>query len=98
VSTGEHRVSALSDLGPAGEREQQAHRLLGDPVLGVVKDQVARTGDHPRRPLGIPREQLAQMDLGDLLVMGGQRGPLRACGNPRFSGHVCVLRISAIVW
>ncbi|MGI8921629.1 MAG: hypothetical protein ACR2HD_08175 [Solirubrobacteraceae bacterium] len=64
-------------------------------MLGVVKDQVTGTGDHPGRALGIPCEQLAQMDLRDLLVMGSKRRPFRACGNRRFSAHVYHLVIPA---
>ena len=48
---------------------QQPDRLVGDPVLGVVQVQAAGLGGQPGAPLGVIPEQLAQVQVLDLLVV-----------------------------
>ena len=50
VLAGEHRVTTLLDPGRPGDVHEEAQGLVGDPVLGVVEDEVGRRGRQPARP------------------------------------------------
>ena len=76
VLAGEHGVAMLLDLGGPGHVHEEAQRLVGRPLLGVVEDEVGRRRRHARRPLGVVREELAQVPRRDLLVVRRQRLPL----------------------
>jgi hypothetical protein len=81
VLTGEHGVAVLLHLGDASQVEEQAQRLVRRPLLRVVDDEVGPPGRHAVRPLGIVREEPAQMPRRDLVVVRRQRRPLRCRGE-----------------
>ena len=69
VLAGEHRVDPLAEPGLLGELDEQAQRLVGDPVLRVVEEQALGLRGQAGAPLRIVGEQLAQVHRADLLVM-----------------------------
>ena len=81
VRTREHGVAPRLDAGRPGQVEQEGQRLVGDPVLGVVQDQVAPAGRQTRRPGGVAGEELAQMEVADLVDVCGEGGPLGGTGG-----------------
>ena len=82
----EHRVDAPAQSRFLGQREQQAHRVVGDAMLGVVEVESRGLG---REGLAAPRvlaEQRAQMNVADFLVMLAQRLPGAPFGERRRFG------------
>jgi hypothetical protein len=77
VVAGEHRVAMRGDVGGVGQIHEEAKRQVGHPLLGVVEDQVRRPRRHASRSLGVLLEQVAQVPRRGLLVVRGQRLPLR---------------------
>ena len=75
VLAAEHRVPALGHAGLLGQRHEQPHRLVGDPVLGVVEVEPGRLGGQPLAAARVPGEQLAQVPPGDLFVVPLERLP-----------------------
>ena len=82
----EHRVGALAQAGVVGELDQQPDRLVGHPVLGVVEEQSLGLGDHPLAAIGIGGEQVLEMLLADLGVMGDQGIPSGQPLHARLAG------------
>ena len=72
----EHRVTVRGDVGGVGQVHEEAHGLVGHPLLRVVEDEVGRLRRHAPRPLRVVGEEVAQMPLGDLVVVRRQRLPL----------------------
>ena len=58
---GEHGVDALAQAGLVGQRQQQAQRLVGDALLGIVQVDAGGLQRQAFAALGIGGEQLAQM-------------------------------------
>lgn len=87
VLAGEHRLDALAQPGAFGERHQQADRLVGGAVLGVVEVKVPRGHPHAGRTPGILREQLPQMPSGQRGVVLGQLPPLGRLGDISHRSH-----------
>jgi hypothetical protein len=75
VLAAEHGVAALGHAGLLGQRDEQPHRLVGDPVLGVVEVEPGRLRGQPLAAARVPGEQLAQVLPGDLLVVPLERLP-----------------------
>ena len=75
VLAAEHGVPALGHAGLLGQRHEQPHGLVGDPVLGVVQVEPGRLGGQPLAPARVPGEQLAQVLPGDLVVVPLERLP-----------------------
>jgi hypothetical protein len=72
---GEHRLPPLGDAALLGQRDQQAQRLIGDPVLRVVETEAGALRDHPLAAPGVGGEQLAQVGLPGGLGVVGPEGP-----------------------
>ena len=81
---GEHRLDPLRQPGLLGQRHQQLDRLVGDPVLRVVEIQAGALGDQPLAPRRVGGEQVAQMQILDVLVVPAQPLPASALGQ---GGH-----------
>jgi hypothetical protein len=75
VLAAEHGVPALGHARLLGQRHEQPHRLVGDPVLGVVQVEPGRLGGQSFAPARVPGEQLAQVPPGDLVVVPLERLP-----------------------
>ena len=73
--TAEHRVDPIAQAGATSEREEERERLVGEPVLRVVEEDARRLGSHSLAPLGVGREQIAEVRVPDRLVMAPQGGP-----------------------
>jgi hypothetical protein len=94
----EHRVPQRLHPGRHGQLAQQAQRLVGHELLGVVEEEVADAEAVPLDPLRVALEQLPQVHLPHLLTVLGERTPLsrpvqpdpRACVHPQLSPSVSV--------
>ena len=73
----EHGVDARAQAGFLGQLHEQPERLVGDAVLRVVEIDARPPRRSGARRAGIVGEELAQMQLPDLLVVG-----LRAPSRP----------------
>ena len=72
------RPALLHVRGP-GHRQQQRHRLVGDPVLAVVEEQAGALGGQALRALRVVGEEVAQVAVPDRGMVGEDRLPL---GHP----------------
>ena len=72
----EHRVDAIAQPGPLGEREQQRHRLVGDQVLRVVDVEAVDFEGQAVASVGVAGEQVAQVHGADIGGVGDERVPL----------------------
>ncbi len=81
VFAGEHRVDARPQTGTLGEREQEAHRLVGDELLGVVEEEIAGLGREPVGATGVAGEQLTQVHATHRLGVGRDGSPFRGIGD-----------------
>ena len=70
---------ALLHAGRPRHRQQQRHRLVGDPVLAVVEEQAGALGGQALRALRVVGEQVPQVAVPDRGVVGQDRLPL---GHP----------------
>ncbi len=77
VLAGEHRVAMLLDPRRPGDVHEETQGLVGDPVLGVVEDEVGPLCREPGRPFGVLGEELAQVALRHPLVVRPEGLPLR---------------------
>ena len=75
----EHRVYALAQAAFVGQLQQQPEGFVGDAILRVVEKDARGLHRQPLAALGIIGEELAQMHIPDLLVVGNERLPRRAC-------------------
>ena len=74
-----HLLPPAGEIRLLGQRHQQAHRLFGDAVLGIVEEHVAQPHREAGETPGIGGEQLAHRRCGLRLVMRCERLPgLRA--------------------
>ena len=78
---GEHGVDVLAQAGFRGQVEQQPHRVGGDPVLGVVEVDPACLDREILAPAGVRTEQVPQMGVRQLAMMGLERDPRRPLGE-----------------
>src|SRR6266542_4594135 len=83
---GEHRVSALRDAALLCELDQQSDCLIGDSVLRVIEVDALGLEHESLAPLRVLREQVAQVDAVDLVVVVLQRAP-GGCLPQRCSGR-----------
>ena len=74
---GEHGITELLDPGGTSQVEQEPERGVVHPMLRVVDMEIADGELQTLAPGRIGGEQVAEMDIGDLGLMGGQRPPLR---------------------
>ena len=81
VFAGEHGVATRLDPGGPGQANQERHRLVGDPVLGVIEHQIAGPGGQAGGPLGVVGEELAQVPVADVAEMRFKRLPLGRGGE-----------------
>ena len=81
VGAGEHGVTAGLDAGGPGQVDQERQRLVGDPMLGVVQDEIAGSGGQTGRPLGVVGEELAQVEIADVAEVRCEGLPLRSAGR-----------------
>ena len=65
----EHGVDPLAQAGFLGQLQEELEGFVGDAILRVVQVEAQRLGRHALAALGIVREELAQMQLADLLIV-----------------------------
>src|SRR5947208_2508823 len=82
-----HGLDAAPQVGPGGERGQEADRLGREPVLGVVEVQVAGLDGHRLAPFGVGGEELPEVGAGQGGVVVGQRLPFRRGGDVECFAH-----------
>ena len=85
----EHRVDALAQSAVLRQRHQQAQRLIGDAVLGVVQIQSRRFRAHALAAPRIFREEIAKMPFLNLLVVRFQRLVRRTIGQHHVTSSIC---------
>jgi hypothetical protein len=71
----EHGVAAGFHPALASQLDQQAHGLVGDPVLGIVQIQARGFGGEPCPTLWVIGEQLPQLGVLDFFVVVLKRFP-----------------------
>jgi hypothetical protein len=77
VLAAEHRVDAVPQPALLGQRDEEAHRLVGHPVLRVVEPDAGRLRDHPLAAAGVVGEELAEVGLLDRGMVRLERLPRR---------------------
>ncbi len=75
VLTAEHGVPARGHAGLLGQRDEQPHGLVGDPVLGVVQVEPGRLRGQPFAGARVAGEQVTQVLCGDFFVVPLERLP-----------------------
>src|SRR4051794_40526866 len=93
VLTAEHRVDPFAQPGGLRQRDEQADGLRGDPVLRVVEVEVAELHGQRGAAGGVVGEQIAKLELADLLVVLAQCLPLRRANR---AGHYFIDSSSTI--
>src|SRR4051812_19236915 len=94
----EHGVNARAQAGFRGKANEKAEGLVSNAVLRVIEIEADGFQRQTLAPLGIFREETAQMQLGNLLVMRGERLPcrlLRCLLLTPFRGSCHLLLLSA---
>ena len=77
-------IASMRSRSPAPRRApEQAERLVGDPVLRVVHRDPGRLRDEALAPGRIGGEEVAELDVRDLVVVALQRGPGLGGGRHR---------------
>jgi hypothetical protein len=69
VLASEHRVAALGDAALLRQLPEQGHRLVGDPVLRIVKEEAGALGGEALAALRVLGEDLAQVALAKIGVV-----------------------------
>src|SRR5207253_2181969 len=72
---GEHRIDPLAQAAFLRELDEQTERLVGDPVLGVVEIDVLGLDGEALATVAVLREQVAQVEVADLVGMPCKRLP-----------------------
>src|SRR5262249_24053457 len=76
----EHGLDARTEVALLGQGEQERQGFVSDAVLRIVEVQPHRLGGQPLAARGVGGEQIAQLQVARLLVVGGEgfpcRGPL----------------------
>jgi hypothetical protein len=80
--TPEHGLDPRPQAGLLGQRNEQIDGLGGDPVLGVVDEQVARFGGQSLAPGRVSPEEVSQMEVSDVPVVFLQGLPLGRVDDP----------------
>ena len=98
----EHGVDTGSQAGFLGQLQEEPQRLVGDAVLGVVEVDADGLGGEALAAVGVVREELPEVQLLDLRVMGFERLPRRAlsewcdgCCHVRSASDVCLSSTAA---
>ena len=73
----EHRVAPVGHTPLLGEGDEQAHRLVGDAVLGVVEEEAGRLAGEALGPARVGGEELAQVHVPEPCRVLLQRLPGR---------------------
>jgi hypothetical protein len=76
---GEHASDPIADPTLVAQLREQRDRLVGDAVLRKVEEKVAERERKTRGAIGVLVEEVAHLEVGDLVVMGAQRLP---CSSP----------------
>ncbi len=82
----EHRGGPLGEPGFLSQLEQEPDRLVRDAVLRVVEVQAGACGGEALAPGRVLREEVAQVEVADLGVVGLERLPGRALPEWRRAG------------
>ena len=77
----EHGVDPRAQAGFLRQLQEQLEGFVGDAILRVVEEDAHRLGRHPLAAPWVIREELPQMQSPDLLVVGLERLPGRACSK-----------------
>ncbi len=77
----EHRVDPLAQAGFIGQSQQQPEGFVGDAVLRVVEIDPRRLGGQPFAAFWVVREQRAQGQVADFLMVRLEGLPGRAGGD-----------------
>jgi hypothetical protein len=72
---GEHAVAPAVQVALPRQIEQQAERLFGNAVLGIIEQEIIEAQRKTLEPLGIAVEQLTQGHAAHVGGMGGKRLP-----------------------
>ena len=66
----EHGVDARSQAGFLRQLQEELEGFVGDAVLRVIQVEAHRLGRHALAALGIVREELSEMQLADIFMVG----------------------------
>ena len=83
----EHAVDALAQAGLFGQSTEQAEGLVGDAILRVVEIDANRLRGQPLAARRVGGEELAEVQLPNLLVVGRERLPCRLHDQRGYCGH-----------
>ena len=70
-----------AQVGFLGQVDEQLQRLAGDAVLGVIQKQSRRRSGQAFAALRVGGEKLAQVQLADFFLVGGQGFPRGTLGE-----------------
>jgi len=76
--TPEHAVDPCAQAGVLRELNQQPQRVIGDAILGVVEIQACGFRRQAFAARGIVREERAEMQVLDRVIVALERMPSRA--------------------
>lgn len=65
----EHGMDFISQVGLLRQFYQQFHRLFGDAVLGVIKQDFIEPQREALEPLGIASKEISHVDTGYFLLV-----------------------------
>ena len=89
--TPEHGVDARAQAGFLGQLQEELEGFVGDAVLRVIEVEAHGLDRQALAACGIIRKELAEMQFPDLLMVGREGLPGRACGAQwAASAVICV--------
>jgi hypothetical protein len=66
----EHLLALVKNSGLVSQFQQELDGLTGDPVLGIIEQDIPKAAGEVSEPDLVTREEIAQMKIFDLLKMG----------------------------
>ena len=76
-----HGVDPRSQAAFLRQLEEQLEGFVGDAILRVIEVEAHGLGRQALAAFGIVGEELSQMQFSDLLIVGFEGLPCRACGD-----------------
>ena len=71
----EHRGYPRFELSLLRQPEEQGYCLFGNPIFGIIKEQIVKVKGKAGKALRILEEEMAHLHIRHLLTMGCQRQP-----------------------